>query len=215
MKMANIRKLKTIMLSPLVKFVLKHPGSMRSWIFVKAMQTFPSKISGSYDEKMGLDGKNTYRALERGLRNIPLVPEKILDICTGTGAAAIEASSVFPVSKIEGVDQAEEMLDIAREKVNNLDIKNIVFTLGNAMELEYDDASFDLVITSNAPVYLCEAARVLKPGGMILIAFSFGGDTFTNLGNDAARYFGGSGIELTDLKIIEEGAYAIGKKEGK
>lgn len=202
-------------LAPLIKFVLKHPGSMRSWIFVKAMQIFPSRISGTYDEKMGMDGEDTYQALKRGLRSISKKPENILDICTGTGAAVIEAARVFSESKVEGVDQAEKMLEIAREKARDRDIKNVNFKFGNAMELEYDDNSFDLIITSNAPVYLSEAARVLKPGGLILIAFSFGGSAFASQEKHAVRYFERCGIELTDLKIIGDGAYAIGRKEEK
>lgn len=213
--MANIPKLKTIALTPLIKFILKHPGTMRSWIFVKAMQIFPSRISGSYDEKMGVDLEKSYRVLQQGLRSISKKPEKILDICTGTGAAAIEAARVFPESQVEGVDQAENMLELARKKGQDLGIRNIVFNFGNAMELEYDNDSFDLIITSNAPVYLSEAARVLKPGCLIFIAFSFGGNAFANLEKDADHYFGRYGIELTDLKVIGDGAYAIGRKEEK
>ncbi len=38
-----LMKLKNILLVPLLKFIIRHPGIMESRLFLKAMQVFPAK----------------------------------------------------------------------------------------------------------------------------------------------------------------------------
>ncbi len=74
----------------------------------------------------------------------------------------------FPLASIVGLDQSSSMVDIAKGKVQDTGKKRIRFETGNAADLSYGDAEFDLLVTSNVPVYLSEAAKVLKPGGLFL-----------------------------------------------
>ncbi len=50
--MGDIFKLKKVLMKPLIKFIVKHPGFMESKPFQKAMVVFPEKISKTYDEKI-------------------------------------------------------------------------------------------------------------------------------------------------------------------
>lgn len=59
-----------------------------------------------------------------------------------------------------------------------MDANRIKFDFGNAAKLCYKDESFDLVITANPPVYLAKATRILRHGGEIIVAYSFGRNAF-------------------------------------
>ncbi|MCK5772897.1 MAG: methyltransferase domain-containing protein [Thermoplasmata archaeon] len=210
--MVSIVKIKNFILSPLIKWVIKHPGIMGSKLFLKAMIIFPSKISKTYDERMVDGGQDLHKAMDQGLRRIFNKPQKIIDLCTGTGFASLEVAKVFPMSSIDAIDQITEMLDIARKKARKRGIQNIVFKVANAAKLNYKDNEFDLVVTSNAPIYLSEAVRVLRPGGLLLAVYSFGGEVFLRLNAEVDQYFNKNGIELLEIKRIGNGAYALGQK---
>ena len=98
--------------------------------------------------------------------------EKILDVCTGTGKLAfLLAKRVGPQGSLTGVDFCEQMLDVAKKKLNS-GAPNISFALSDAKDLIFDDNKFDLVTVSfgmrnviDTSMALREAHRVLKPGG--------------------------------------------------
>lgn len=66
------------------------------------------------------------------------------------------------------------MLSVAKEKNQELNYNNLEFVHGNAMELPYEDNSFDFVTIGfglrNVPDYMTvlkEMYRVVKPGGVV------------------------------------------------
>jgi demethylmenaquinone methyltransferase/2-methoxy-6-polyprenyl-1,4-benzoquinol methylase len=97
---------------------------------------------------------------------------RALDVATGTGDMAIElARRVGPDGSVIGSDFSEAMLDLAREKSSD-----VHFEWGNALELPYEDASFDAVTVgfgarnfSDLRQGLSEMARVAKPGGRVVV----------------------------------------------
>jgi len=102
---------------------------------------------------------------------------RVLDVCTGTGElAAILARQVGPEGEVRGLDLTPEMLDIAREKMRRKGLSDrIVFEEGNALDLPYDDDTFDaasmgfaLRNVSDIPRSIREMARVVRPGGRVL-----------------------------------------------
>jgi demethylmenaquinone methyltransferase/2-methoxy-6-polyprenyl-1,4-benzoquinol methylase len=108
---------------------------------------------------------------------------KILDLCTGTGDIAIALAKEREDLDIVGLDFSNNMLDVARKKAEGL--KNIKFQQGNAMELPFEDGSFDMVTISfglrNTSDYfkvISEIKRVLKDDGYILCMDSFIPDNF-------------------------------------
>lgn len=80
------------------------------------------------------------------------------------------------------------------------------------MKLNYSDNEFDMVVTSNAPVYLEEAVRVIKPGGEILVAYSFG-EIFNKAKKDVIKLLQKNGLELEKLKSPDKGVFILGRKE--
>lgn len=99
-----------------------------------------------------------------------------LDVCCGTADWTIAlADAVGPSGKVYGLDFSENMLKIGEEKVKAGNYKNIILKHGNAMELPYEDHTFDYVTIGfglrNVPDYmqvLKEMYRVLKPGGKVV-----------------------------------------------
>ena len=98
--MNNVFDFKTVLMTPLIKWAIRHPELMESKIFLKAMIVFPEKISHSYDLKVKESGIDYLLALKDGLTHISNTPQSILDICTGTGLAAFMVADRFPLASI-------------------------------------------------------------------------------------------------------------------
>lgn len=208
-------EIKTFILSIFIQSLLKHPGLMESKLFLKVMQVFPERISTTYDRSIAKEGSHYDDALRAGLRNIPNKVETILDLCTGTGMAAFMAAEFFPDARITAIDQSDGMIKEAKNKGKESGSQQIVFKKGNAADLTEPDNHYDLILTSNAPVYLSEAARTLKPGGLFLVAFSFGGPSFASAEKSIAQFLHPQSIRLITIKAVNGGAYVLCEKTGR
>lgn len=99
-----------------------------------------------------------------------------LDVCCGTGDWSIAlAEAVGPNGKVIGLDFSKNMLSIGEEKITNQGLENVELIHGNAMELPFQDNTFDYVTIGfglrNVPDYdqvLREMYRVVKPGGLVV-----------------------------------------------
>jgi ubiquinone/menaquinone biosynthesis C-methylase UbiE len=116
--------------------------------------------------------EDTLASYEAVLGGIPGPVERALDVGTGTGAGARAIRQRFPAAEVVGVDVARAMLAEARRLV-----PEVAFVEGDAASLPFDDESFDLVAHQNMIPFLDEVARVLRPGGWTLFAFSAGPQT--------------------------------------
>lgn len=100
--------------------------------------------------------------------------DNVLDLCCGTGDWTIQLAESNPNVNVIGLDFSENMLKVAESKVKHL--QNVELLQGDAMDLPFEDNSFDLITIGfglrNLPDYkqaLIEVARVLKPGGHFVI----------------------------------------------
>lgn len=119
------------------------------------------------------------RAQEQLLASAALVRgERVLDVACGTGLVSFAAArEVGPEGHVTGIDLSGHMVDAAERRAQQRGIANTGFTRMDAEELEFPDASFDVVLCSLGLMYLPdpEAAirgmsRVLKPGGRLVLA---------------------------------------------
>lgn len=104
----------------------------------------------------------------------------MLDVACGTGRATTGLAKVVgEKGTVDALDLTEAMIDQAKAKINKLGLNNRVsFKQGNAKELPYSDASFDIVyngymfdlihLDGFLPI-LNEFRRVLKPGGKLVL----------------------------------------------
>lgn len=107
--------------------------------------------------------------------------KKVLDIGCGFGQQDLlwyKFSDVKQDIKIQGLDIEPVHIDAAKKLIekNNLSDK-IQFDIGNACSLGYKDETFDTVISLESAfhyeprsTFFTEAARVLEPGGKLVIA---------------------------------------------
>lgn len=135
--------------------------------------TFWDKTAWLYDIAESLNPK-AYRGMLKGVTTV--VPEgaKVLDCAAGTGelsiAAAVKAESVLCT------DISLPMLEMARKKCAEKEIKNISFGERDILHLPDGDNTYDVSIAGNVLHLLeepekavRELCRVTKDGGRVIV----------------------------------------------
>ena len=112
-------------------------------------------------------------AFEAALDAVPDPPERVVDLGTGTGEAALAIARRWPDADVLGLDVSPEMVAEARRKAGD----RVRFEVADARRLPVPDASFDLVAMNNMIPFFDELARVVAPGGQLVMAFSRGPET--------------------------------------
>jgi ubiquinone/menaquinone biosynthesis C-methylase UbiE len=131
-----------------------------------------NQVAAIYDRRWHSYLNNTLQFLKTWLNYS--ANDTILDIACGTGELERIIVGEHPRQKIVGVDISEEMLAVARHKMQSF--PSVSFQIASASVLPFADQSFDLIVSANAFHYfdnpivaLTEMKRVLKPDGKIVI----------------------------------------------
>lgn len=135
------------------------------------------RIAGTYDKfnhvlSLNID-KSWRRRTVRRMREC----SSVLDVATGTADLAIAMARSGKAGTVVGMDISTKMMDIGRGKVERAGLDGkISFMEGSALEMPFDDCSFDAVTCaygvrnfSDLDRGLGEMLRVLRPGGQLLI----------------------------------------------
>lgn len=128
------------------------------------------RVAPRWDE---LKSPDRLTAFEAALEHVPGAPSLVLDLGTGTGDAALAVADRWPEADVLGVDASEEMIAVARRKAGD----RARFEVADARRLPVADASFDLVAMNNMIPFFADVARVVAPGGHVVMAFSQGAGT--------------------------------------
>jgi SAM-dependent methyltransferase len=104
--------------------------------------------------------------------------ERVLDLGSGAGTdSLVAAQMVAPTGSVTGIDMTPEMLAKARAAAVAMGATNVEFVEGEAEQLPFEDARFDVVISNGVidlipdkDAVFAELYRVLAPGGRLQVA---------------------------------------------
>jgi len=103
-----------------------------------------------------------------------LPPAEVADLACGEGYLSVEAARW--AKKVIAVDRSAEVLKRARALADRRGVSNIAWKRGEIEKLPLHDSSLDIALLSQAlhhavhpPRAVAEAARVLRPGGRLLV----------------------------------------------
>ncbi|HUZ90114.1 MAG TPA: class I SAM-dependent methyltransferase [Candidatus Acidoferrales bacterium] len=107
-------------------------------------------------------------------------PDRILDVGCGTGYLLRRLGALLPAAvQLVGIDPAPSMIEVARAESAD---ERLSFSVGVAEHLPFLDQTFDLVVSttsfdhwSDQQSGLSECARVMTPGGGLVLTDQFSG----------------------------------------
>lgn len=123
-------------------------------------------------------GRVFYPRIARVVRSLKIEPgARVLELGVGTGLSL----DAYPSHcQVTGIDLAPDMLERAQDRVNRNGWRHVTLSQGNALDLTYEDDSFDYVmafhvisVVPDPTRMLLEAQRVCRPGGLIVIINHF------------------------------------------
>jgi ubiquinone/menaquinone biosynthesis C-methylase UbiE len=88
----------------------------------------------------------------------PAKGQRILDVGSGTGRAALELAQRG--AEVTGIDASEEMLAVARQRADDLHV-TVRFQTGDAHALDFPDRSFDTVVSLRVLMHTPDWRRCL------------------------------------------------------
>ena len=134
---------------------------------------FAGSIPGLYDRYLGPLLFEPY-AETLAERARAFTPHRILETAAGTGIVTEELHRALPEAEIVATDLNPAMLEVAAKRVSSAKVR---FQPADALDLPFDDCSFDLVVCQFGVMFYpdkvrgnAEARRILRNGGAYLIA---------------------------------------------
>jgi len=120
----------------------------------------------------------------------PAAGERILEVGPGTGYYTLEVAEwVKPGGQVDILDLQQEMLDHTMGRAGERGLANVTPTQSDATAMPYEDGIYDaaflVAVLGEIPdqeAALRELARVLKPGGRLIVGELLGDPHYVRLG---------------------------------
>jgi SAM-dependent methyltransferase len=135
-------------------------------------ENFDAHAGPDTNERQLVPGRS-WAAWSRAIGHL-LPPLKVADIGCGEGYLTIEASRW--ASRVIAIDRSDVVLKRARALASRRRVRNVIWKRGDLERLPLRDASVDVALLSQALHHapdpaqaLAEAARIVVPGGRVLV----------------------------------------------
>lgn len=135
-------------------------------------------------------------------------PNRILDLCTGSGCIAIACSYAFPEAKVDAIDISLAALEVARQNVAEHHCEDKVQLLHSDLFEACRGKQYDIIISN--PPYVSPQEMESLPAeyhfepGLALCAQDNGLDIVRRIIREASRYLGDKGLLIVEVGNSEE-----------
>ncbi|CBY30945.1 unnamed protein product [Oikopleura dioica] len=102
--------------------------------------------------------------------------QKVLDVGCGIGGSAFHMNIEYG-AHVEGFDLSRNMIDIANERAQKYNLKDVSFSVEDATLVEFQEATFDVIYSRDTILHIADKLALfkqfckwLKPGGTLMIS---------------------------------------------
>lgn len=142
-------------------------------------------------------------------------PERILQLECGDGDGALFLAREFPGARVRGVDRSPEAVRRASGRIGLDPEGRVAFKQGGPRSLPFPDDHFDLVAALDARPAPAEAARVLRPGGFLVLAAAHRPDAGGGLGGGWRKWrLTRLGFEPIWAQAAGDGSFSVSRLRG-
>ena len=133
---------------------------------------------------------------------------RLIDLGCGPGTISVGLAAAVAPGALHGIDMEPSQIEMASAAAKAGGHGKAVFQVGDATDLPFEDASFDVAhchaLLNHAPdtqAVLAEVKRVLKPGGLFAAREVFGDSSFIEPARDLGGISGAT-VWATFLKLL-------------
>lgn len=193
-----------------------HNGWFFRWMKTSVGRRFNERAA-EWDRMVGEHEFKWFDPLDAALDRLSPeeTPGRIVDIGGGTGRAGYHLAWRYPDARVTVIDLALNMIAYGRGRQASESLPAVSFVAGDSAAIPLQDSSVDLAYILNAPIFPEEMARVLRPGGDVVLAFTYGHHTPMYLDDaTATRALRDAGFEGIETGQAGEGSWVLGHLPG-
>jgi SAM-dependent methyltransferase len=180
-------------------------------LFRRPVRRFFNSVVGGWDERIRPDLPAHLLPLHAALDRLQARPARILDVGTGTGVAAFELAARYPIAEVLGIDVSGEMVAQAVARAAELSSR-VRFLVADVASFE-EEEGFDLITMLNMPPFFDRVADLLRPGGIVVNASSYGARTpFFCPHTLLERGFERRGLRTVAAEQVGRGTYYLAER---